>query len=92
MADAQRMAQEVQKAACPTVSSMWLIGMNVVYFCFGVTLISLSSWGIQQNNAGTSIGSGEAWARGRQRGTQQPAAAGRPRAQRCAFAGAACAR
>jgi len=80
MADAQRMAQEVQKAACPTVSSMWLIGMNVVYFCFGVTLISLSSWGIQQNNAGTSIGSGEARLRVRRR-AQQPAAASRPAAR-----------
>ena len=38
---------------------MWLIGMNVVYFCFGVTLISLSSWGIQQSHSGTGLASSE---------------------------------
>jgi hypothetical protein len=60
MGDAARMAQEVQKAACPTTSSMWLIGMNVIYFCFGVTLISLSSWGIHEANSGSGVASGEA--------------------------------
>ena len=35
---------------------MWLIGMNVVYFAFGVTLMSLSSWGIEQSKSGITSG------------------------------------
>ena len=38
---------------------MWLIGMNVIYFIFGILLISLSSWGIAvQNGTAATSGSG----------------------------------
>lgn len=34
--------------SCPSFSSIWLVGMNVLYFILGLVMIGLSSWGITQ--------------------------------------------
>lgn len=33
---------------CPAFSSVWLVGINFLYFLVGILLIGLSSWGITQ--------------------------------------------
>jgi hypothetical protein len=41
------MLQQTAKK-CPAFSSVWLIGINFLYFLVGILLIGLSSWGITQ--------------------------------------------
>ena len=38
----------VTKCRCPAFSSVWLVGVNFLYFLVGMLLIGLSSWGISQ--------------------------------------------